>query len=156
MQFKYLLDKYTWDEIGPILVKLYPDQEDNLADYRHVFETLRTIQPAETTMRIFIEEVWDEFTGKYYASVSGKDGTLRKDEPSEAVGDDALGDQEVSYAIELTDWAEWLGMAIDAETLSSYSEVEIIAYCLWEMTFFGYSQADIQQAIDELGSSQNR
>ena len=152
MKFKELLDKYPWDEIVPVLIQLYPDQEKSLPGYQQVFETLRTLAPVETNMRIFIENVWDEFSDEYYASVSGKDGTLWKDETPEVVMDDERSNQEVSYGIESTDWAEWLGMMIDVETLANYADVEIIGHCLWEMTFFGYSQEAIKQRLAELGA----
>ena len=150
MKFKELLSKHEWDDIELVLVKLYPDQEKNLAGYRQVFETLRTIQPVETKMRLAIEDVLDEFTGEYYASVSGKDGTLMKDLVPPVPMDEEAGNREVSYGIELTDSAEWLYMEIEPETLSKYTEVDIIGHCLWEMTFFGYGQEDIKKTVEEL------
>ncbi|MBC8248049.1 MAG: hypothetical protein H8E90_00090 [Anaerolineales bacterium] len=150
MKFKELLSKYEWDDIGPVLVRLYQDQEKNLAGYRQVFETLRTIQPVETKMRLAIEDVLDEFAGEYYASVSGKDGTLMKDLIPPVPVDEEAGNREVSYGLELTDWAEWLDMEIEPETLSRYTEVDIIGHCLWEMTFFGYSEEDIKKTVEEL------
>jgi len=49
-----------------------------------------------------------------------------------------------SYAIEFRPWAEWLDMDIDEETLSNYLESEIIVHCIWEMTFCGYDNDDVQ------------
>jgi len=154
MKFKELLGKYQWDDIEPVLVKLYPDQEKNLPGYRQVFETLRTIQPVETKIRLAIEGVLDEFTGEYYASVSGKDGTLMKDLIPPVPVDEEAGNREVSYGLEFTDWAEWLDMEIEPESLSRYAEVDIIGHCLWEMTFFGYSQEDIKKTVEELERAQ--
>ena len=153
MKFKELLSKYRWDDIQTALVRLYPDQAESLEGCKQVFETLQTTRPVETKMRISIENVLDEYTGEYYAVVSGKDGTLKKDSNPEIFKDDEVGNQEVTYGIEFTDWAEWLGMEIDPETLSSYSEVDIIGHCLWEMTFFGYSQQAIKAKIDEMAQS---
>ncbi len=166
MKFKELLSKHQWDDIEPVLIKLYADQEKNLPGYRQVFETLRTIQPVETKIRLVIEDVLDEFTGEYYASVSGKacaepfdtaqdrlgrsDGALMKDLIPPVPMDEEAGNREVSYGLEFTDWAEWLDMEIEPETLSRYAEVDIIGHCLWEMTFFGYSQEDIEKAVEEL------
>jgi hypothetical protein len=150
MNFKELLSKYEWDDVEPVLIKLYPDQEKNRAGYRQAFETLRTIQPVETKIRLAIEDVLDEFTGEYHASVSGRDGTLMKDLTPPVPVDEEAGNREVSYGIELTDWAEWLDMEIEPETLSRYAEVDVIAHCLWEMTFFGYSQEDIKKTVEEL------
>lgn len=57
---------------------------------------------------------------------------------------DASGvDRKHRYAIEGTKWKEWLGMEIDATTLQTFSESEIITRSLREMTFFGYSQEAI-------------
>ncbi len=58
--------------------------------------------------------------------------------------------EPVSYAIEFTDWAEWLGMEVDPTTLASYEELEILSHCLWEMTFMGYTPEAIQQAREQL------
>lgn len=154
MKFEELLSKHSWDDIQTALVRLYPDQAESLEGYRQVFETLQTTEPVETKMRISIENVLDEYTGEYYADVSGKDGTLKKEGNPEIFKDDEVGNREVTYGIEFTDWAEWLGMEIDPETLSSYSEVDIIGHCLWEMTFFGYSQQDIKAKIDEMAQSE--
>jgi len=159
MKFKELLYKYNWDDVHSTLLQLYPDQERNVEGYRQVFETLRTITPVETNMRICIESVFDEDEDEYYASVSGKDGTLmkeQKDIPPEFLKDDDIGNQEVSYGIEFTDWAEWLGMEIDPETLSNYSEVDILGHCLWEMTFYGYTREDVKKAMDEIEQISNQ
>ncbi|MBM3241227.1 hypothetical protein FJZ31_33505 [Candidatus Poribacteria bacterium] len=165
MKFKELLYKYNWDDIHSTLLQLYPDQGRNIEGYRQVFETLQTIAPVREvsatspTMRVCIESVFDEDEGEYYASVSGKDGTLmkeQKDIPPEFLKDDDIGNQEVSYGIEFTDWAEWLGMEIDPETLSNYSEVDILGHCLWEMTFYGYTREDVKRAMDEIEQISNQ
>jgi len=131
-------------------MQLYPDQEKNIEEYRQVFKELDNIKPVETKMRIVIEDVYDEYDKNYYTHVSGKDGSLNKESDPEHFKDDEIGNQEVSYANEFTDWAEWLSMDIDHESLSKYSELEIIGHCLWEMTFYGFTQEDIKKAIDTI------
>ena len=78
-----------------------------------------------------IEEVIDDYDGQLYHSVTN---------------------DVTPYALEFTDWSEWLGMNISDLTLSSYSEREIIAHCLYEMTFFGYSNDEIFNKSQELFS----
>jgi hypothetical protein len=153
MKFKELIDKYDWDDVHPTLMQLYPGREKNIEGYKQVFEELRTLKPVETEMYIVIEDVFDEYDKEYYAHVSGKDGTLNKESDPEYFKDDEIGNQEVSYAIEFTDWAQWLAMDIDHESLLKYSELDIIAHCLWEMTFYGFTQEDIKKAIDEIDKS---
>jgi len=131
-------------------MQLYPDQEKNIEGCKQVFEELYAIKPVETKMRIVIEDVFDEYDKGYYTHVSGKDGSLNKESDPDHFKDDEIGNQEVSYAIEFADWAEWLAMDIDHESLAKYSELEIIGHCLWEMTFYGFTREDIKKAIDTI------
>jgi len=150
MKFKDLIDKYKWDDVYSTFIQLYPDQEKNIEGYKRVFEELRTLKPVETKMCIVIEDVFDEYDKEYYAHVSGKDGTLNKKSDPESFKDDEVGNQEVLYAIEFTDWAEWLAMEIEQESLSKYSELDIIGHCLWEMTFYGFTQEKIKKQLAQL------
>ena len=150
MKFAELIYKYKWDEIWPALMHLYPNDKKNIAGFKMVFEQLQTLTPAETNMRIFIEDAFDEYENAYYTSVSGKDGTLNKESNPEVFKDDEIGNREVSYGIEFTNWAEWLGMDIDPKSLTDYSELAIIVHCIWEMTFYGYTQEAIKETIDTI------
>jgi hypothetical protein len=151
MKFKELIYKYNWNDIQFTFKQLYPDQEKSIQGYKKVLEELRTIKPVATKMRIVIEDIFDEYDKKYYTHVTGKDGTLNKESNPEHFKDDEIGNQEVSYAIEYADWAEWLAMDIDHESLSKYPELDIIAHCLLEMTFCGFTQEDIKKAIATIG-----
>ena len=55
-----------------------------------------------------------------------------------------------SLAIEFPQWQEWLGMPIDSESMEKFSELEIIACCLNEMTYAGFEQEDIQAEMDRI------
>jgi len=128
VKLKELITKYAWAEIRSALLRLYPDQEKSIAGYQHVYDMLLRLSAKPTPMAIMIEKYTDDFTDTPYDTVSGRDETG-------------------SYGIEFTDWSEWLGMDIDASTLAAYPELDIIAHCLWEMTFFGYSQEDIHKQL---------
>jgi hypothetical protein len=41
-------------------------------------------------------------------------------------------------------------MEIEADTLNEYLESDIIAHCLYEMTFFGFNEDDISAQREEL------
>ncbi|MCS6796219.1 MAG: hypothetical protein NZ516_09690 [Raineya sp.] len=45
-----------------------------------------------------------------------------------------------NYGLEFTKWDKWLGMDLASETIENFSDLEIIAYCLYEMTFLGYDE----------------
>jgi len=145
MKFAELVCKYKWDEICTNFIRLYPNDQKNIAGFKMVFEQLRTLTQIESNMRIILEEVFDEFENGWYICVSGKNGTLKREENTEIFKDDKIGNQEVSYGIEFVDWEEWLGMDIDPGSISNYSETDIIAHCLWEMTFYGYTQETIKK-----------
>ena len=150
MKFKKLIEKYPWDEVWATFLKLYPDQEKIREGYKQVFSELCTIKPKATKMRIVVEEVPAERNQEAYVDVSGKNGTLKKANHSEHFKDEGIGNQEESFAIEYTPWEEWLGMGIDQVSSENFSEVEIIAHCLWEMTFAGFDQPSIKEKINEL------
>ena len=156
MKFKDLVDKYAWDDAQAVLLQLYPDEEKSLAGYRQVYETLRSLQPAETKLRICIETVTDDLDGTTYEDVSGKDGTTWRETAPEADWNDERGNEEASFGIEFTDWAEWLGMEIDLQTADRYPELAIIGHCLWEMTFVGYSREAVREKSEELRATAGR
>jgi len=41
-------------------------------------------------------------------------------------------------------------MDLAPETLDNFSELEIISHCLFEMTFCGYEQEEIQEQFDSI------
>ena len=64
--------------------------------------------------------------------------------------DDITDEYSNSLAIEYTPWQEWLGMPVDTNSLQNFTELEIIAYCLNEMTYAGFEQEEIQAEIDRI------
>lgn len=149
MKFGELLKEHSRDDVAHAILRVYPDQDKNIEGYKHVFDSLKLLTPTQTDMRIVIENIWDPSTKEYYPDVSGKNGTLVGEHTPKGE-DDANSDQEQSFGIEFQEWSEWLDMELDANTLENFSEEEIIAHCLWEMTFFGYTQEEIQKTLDEI------
>lgn len=52
-------------------------------------------------------------------------------------------DEEQRYALEFTPWAEWLVMDVRVNGVD-LTPAQMIAQCLYEMTYFGYNEDDIQ------------
>ena len=148
MKLVDLIQKFRWDEVqnnGSAvgyhnLLRLYPDQENSLAGYEHVYGTLLSTFPVETNLRIMVaqsatiivEHVQEDVQGEYW-DVSGKGG-----------------ETETSCAIEFQPWGAWLGMEIANETRPRCSEMDILCHCLWEMTFFGYTPKEVQEIYDDI------
>ena len=119
MTLKELLDKFDDDRIIDRLVKLYPDQKK--WGYYHALNILRNKKKRKTDMVLSLR--YDK--KDRYTLVSGvREGKC--------------------YALELTSWSQWLSMEIDKKTLRNYKKVNILAHCLWEMTFSGFDEKDIR------------
>lgn len=52
-----------------------------------------------------------------------------------------------TYSIEAVPWAEVLGYAVDKASLSTYGNVKFAALVLYEITYFGFSEEQIQNTI---------
>lgn len=55
-----------------------------------------------------------------------------------------------SYALEFVEWENWLGMDLAPETIKKFSDLEIVAHCLYEMTFVGYEEEEIQEKFETI------
>ena len=123
-----------------VLLNLYPEEKKNISGYQKVFEKLRFLQPKESDVSIVISREEDDFDQTEYMDVSGYHNHPKENE----------GGLTTSLALDFTPWNEWLGMDIDKDTLDGFSELEIIAHCLYEMTFVGFDEEDIKAELDRV------
>ena len=144
MKFKDLIKSHHWLSIELTLLNLYPDQQEIIDQYKNVFDSLLLMEPVNDDMLIVLKEYdcdEEEENGSKstYVDISG-----RKIDP------ETENSITVSYAIEFVKWEKWLGMDLAPETLYNFNELEIIAHCLFEMTFCGYEQEEIQEQFDSI------
>lgn len=139
MTFKKLIESNTWSQVSPIFLNLYPDAKDDLSGYESVFKKLESIVAEKTDISIVIYKEKDD--DEEYLDVSGLHNNPKNKE------------DEYPQGIELVPWHKWLGMDISRETLENYSALEIIAHCLYEMTFAGFSEEDIPRALRSIEKS---
>jgi hypothetical protein len=131
----------TWSDIKQALIEAYPEEGKNLEGYELVFQALKDISPINTEYGILVKWYKDDFEDIDFVKVSGY--SLKPDQPLE----------EYSRGLQFTPWKEWLGMPIDKESLRIFTQPEIIAHCLFDMTFSGFSEEAIQaqlKAIDDI------
>lgn len=62
------------------------------------------------------------------------------------------GDPE-QYGFDLSPWAEWLAIRVPQSLLDKMTAAEIVAHCVWEMTFYGFTQEKIGAFRAELECS---
>ena len=133
MTLKELIKNNSFSNVKQKMKEIYPkESENNFEGYKVVYNKLTSMIAQNNKMIIVIKQVVDydksEFT-TIYGIKSEKDST---------------------YTLDFTEWKKWLGMEIDKVTLKQYSELEIIARCLWEMTFYGFNENDAKEKLDEL------
>ena len=134
---KNLLKKFTDEEILLRLFELYPDQEKSLKGYMLTLKELRETRPKKSKMKICVSTVIDDLA--------------EEDEDKEYVHVDGyLRGSKWHYAIEYSPWAEWLGMEVTKKSLKNFTELDIVAYCLWEMTWSGYSDKEVQKNYKDI------
>lgn len=142
MKLFEIIKSYNWLSIELTLLRLYPDQGTMVDYYRNVFEKLKFLEPEEYDMSIALTEnncdFDDESEVKTYVDVSGR----KKEKDPNSITD--------SYAIEFVEWEKWLGMDLAPETTKKFSELEIIAHCLYEMTFIGYNEKEIKKQVNAI------
>ena len=143
MKFKEIIIKNNnWAGVKKMLLKLYPDQKGNISSYKKVFNKLQVLEPTEQDFSILARWVKDDEENDYVI-VSGYYNSDK----------DADGQPTEDYALDFTPWSKWLGMDIDQNTLKTFSELEIIAHCLYDLTFYGFDEDTIQEALKEYKDS---
>jgi len=142
MKLNDIIKSYNWLSVELTLLRLYPDQETMVDDYRNVFEKLKFLEPEDYNMSIVLtENDCDsdvESEERTYVDVSGR----KKEKDPNSITD--------SYAIEFVEWKKWLGMDLAPETTKKFSDLEIIAHCLYEMTFIDYNEEEIKEQFDKI------
>jgi hypothetical protein len=141
MKLNELVKTSNWINIETELRVLFPEIGGKTQTYRRAFEKLQTLEELESDLYIELKKaVDDEKAESQFVDVFGK----RTDEPESSVG----------YALEFVPWQEWLGMDISKTTISDFSKAEIVCHCLYEMTFFGTSEKEINERAVRLANIQ--
>lgn len=139
MRLVDLIEKVEIEKLKKRMLVLYYSNEDEghnfeneFSGYLSVLEELSKLTPKDTTMLLVVSEVQDDFDGKTYTDVSGNEeehGELQR------------------FALGFTSWDEWLDMEIDKSSVENYLAADLLAHILWEMTFFGYTNEEVQEVI---------
>lgn len=139
MILKELINQVQWQDVAVAIVTEYPWCRRSLEGFRGVFETLLSMESIESEYRIKIENRPEILNSKYkHPDVVGiKEGVDER------------------WALSFCQWKELLGMVVCQETLDSFSMSEIVANCLFDMTFFGFTEELIEQEKQKLERSIN-
>jgi len=143
MKLIELIRQNSWLSVELTLLDIYPEEKKNISGYEEIFRQLVSMPVIETDMIIEIKREIDDFDNEEYIDISGR----KKNEPKDQK------EQEISYALEFTPWSEWLGMQIDKNSIKNFTELEIISRCLFEMTFVGFDENEIQEELNKINDT---
>jgi hypothetical protein len=118
MKFKELINLCSFTDLLPTLLNLIAEHENSMPDFKIVFDTLRHTEPESTSIKIHI-------TFGEWIDVS-------------------CIDPESEYNCGFCyPWDISLGMEVILDDNVHLSTPEIVAHCIWEMTFWGFSEDQI-------------
>jgi hypothetical protein len=153
MNFKDVVTRTPWANVETQLLKSYPNA--NVSRHGQAYEILKSLEAKPNPMRIVLEILQPaSLEEPAEVDVFGLNGTLRRAFETFALevadGTLELTDQEMPYALDVTPWEDWLGMQIDPSSLKRFDPAELVAHCLWELTFHGFEPSDIPAFADGL------
>ncbi|WP_027624528.1 DUF6557 family protein [Clostridium lundense] len=135
---KDIINQTEFDDVWKFMVKLNKIKNINLYNnYKNFYKKLLKITPSKniTNMFIYITAFKEDEDGDTYciSNFDEEDNTLFYEVTGE--------DNECSlYALDACSFESWLGFYIGEETFGRFTKPNIIAHCIWEMTFFGFEQ----------------
>ena len=121
----------SWPKVADSLRSWYGCDEAVVESHHEAWEKIMRIEPEAdengVTTVVLTEHKPDPDSGNgRYVDVSG-----------------AKEDGEAKYAIEFMPWSHWLACEVATNRVDMTS-AEIVAHCLWEMTFSGFDEDLIQ------------
>lgn len=133
MTLKYLLPKFQEEEILIRLFELYPDQKRSKQGYIKVIKRLRKIKAKPSKMALCVRTIHEDGEDDW-VKVSGIE-------------------EDQFYAVEFSPWDNWLGWEITEDTQKNFKELDILCHSLWEMTWSGFDQREIQGKLKGIVNS---
>lgn len=135
MLLKSLLEEVNYTDVEVSLLALSLNDTKNIKDgkYKAIFYTLKQLHTILTDIDIILsEDINDlQLCSNFKYHVTGKTSA-----------------NELLF-IQGVPWSEWLGMNISSSLESKFSSSEIVAICLYNLSYFGYSEEEIQYHTHE-------
>lgn len=134
-----LVNAVDFETVFNSICKWWPNQISNRLGYQDVYNLIKTYTPTEikNLNDLFIEVDIVEEDDEPWLSVSGV----------------SLSNRYKKFGIEFTPWKDWVSMNVTSETLARLPIEDIVGACLYEMTFFGFSEEDPENNLQRLKNS---
>lgn len=144
MTLKQLLKMTTPDAVLKELLLAYPECDSEKHLYKEVLDFL--IQTPEYPI--------DEFVISIALVDPSDDETYEQDIDEEAyLSISGYSEKEnLHFALSFAKWEEWANAKINVQEDLDVNVDELIAICLYEMTFYGFDQTEIAEAFENIES----
>ena len=128
VSFKELLQKTPFEDVMGAMVKYWPDEQRSIEGYRNVYKTMLD-RKSKMVHGFHIFGVYDD----------GYPVMMCK-----------RNDYHAHYSCEEFKWAEISYMDVEKETLDRMPKEDIICGVLYEMTFNGFTEEDVEAFFNNL------
>jgi hypothetical protein len=133
-----ILKDVEFEPVFEHLCKWHPGEGRNKSGYESVFNILLTLTPKKS------HSLNDLFIAAQLTQYPPNDGQYL-----DIYGTKPKNDN-VKYGIEFRPWVDWVSMFITKATLDNFSKEDIVAGCLYEMTFFGFTEENVSNELKKM------
>ena len=137
-----------WTAVANALQRHYPNDARVLTGYQLVWEQMHQMEPTSSPCCLYADPLSSED--------HDPDDLPEGDAPAHVYCREP-DDADTRYGIDMTPRAEVLAM--DVTTATEYSEAEMVAHLLWEVTWHGFEEeevqgwaAEIRRRVDEINN----
>lgn len=122
------------------MIKWHPNEGENRNGYATVLNHLQNTIASKSDWFIKIETV-HEPEHEAFGGIIPEMNHLHCN---------GIAPNKKEWGLSFTPWKEWLGMNIHPDTLRQLTKSEIIAECLYEMTFYGFTEDRVNQTWNNM------
>jgi len=137
-----LIKDANWEDVSVSFLTLFQHEERFINKYEDVFQNLKKITPTDTDMILYLDFItkaedclYENSTNLYF-----KNGSMCE----------FNSECEEIFCLDFSPWSEWLGAGISNIVEEKYSKEDIISYCLYEMTSYGFNEEKIKEKLQDL------
>lgn len=136
MILKQCLSQTNWSAVCADLCRLFPEHAEYMASYESAYQELTLTEHKIGNTRIRIGRFEPNSVLPFY--VVGFNGECPK-----------------GYCLKFIPWQRWLGVRVDSELFDQYQFSEIVAICLYDMCWAGFSSKDVVSFRSEFTHHEN-
>jgi len=125
MILKECLLQTNWSAVNADLCRLFPEFVEYMASYQAAYEELDRTKPEVGNTRITIGRFEPNSVLPFY--IVGFNGECPK-----------------GYCLKFIPWQRWLGLHIDPSLHDQYQHSEIVAICLYDMSWAGFRSDEVE------------